>query len=144
MGGAQVLAGGHGDDHLPHGIPRTGAGVVLAPCSASRTPRGLTALIAGLAQGPSTPGAAGRLALLLGCPHTGPGRQWRRVWWRTSGDQARNGTYRQGEVCKAPMEEEGAKMGQCNEETNQLDKFTEIHTKLVRNSYEFRTYFVRI
>ena len=54
-----------------------------------------------------------------------------------SGDHAWNGTYRQGEVCKAPMEKGGAKMGQCNSKTNKLD---EIHT----NSYEIHTNFVRI
>ena len=75
MGGAQVLAERHGDDHLPHGMARTGAGLVVAPCSASRAPRALTVLTAGLARGPSTTGASGRLALLLGRLHTGPGRE---------------------------------------------------------------------
>ena len=74
VGGAQVLAGRHGDDHLPHGMPRTGAGLAVAPCSASRAPRGLTTLTAGLARGPSTTGAAGHLRL-LGRLHTGPGRE---------------------------------------------------------------------
>ena len=69
VGGTQVLAGRHGDDHLPHGMPRTGAGFALAPCT-SRPPRELTALTAGLARGPSTTGASGRLAVLLGLLHT--------------------------------------------------------------------------
>ena len=75
VGGAQVLAGQHGDDHLPHGMARTGVGLTVAPCGASRAPRGLTSLTAGLARGPSTPGAGGRLVLLLGRLHTGPGRE---------------------------------------------------------------------
>ena len=75
VSGAQVLAGRHGDDHLPHGMPRTGASLAVAPCNATQAPRGLTALTAGLARGPSTTGAAGRLALLLGRLHTGQGRK---------------------------------------------------------------------
>ena len=47
------------------------------------------------------------------------------------------GTYRQGEVCKAPMEEGGAKMEQCNNKTNKVD---EIH----KTSYKIRTNVVRI
>ena len=43
------------------------------PCRASRAPRALTALTAGLARGPSTTGASGRLALLLRALHKGPG-----------------------------------------------------------------------
>ena len=75
MGSAQVLAGPHGDHHLPHGMPRTGVGLEVAPFSASQAPRGLTALTTGLARGPSTTIATGRLALLLGRLHKGPGRE---------------------------------------------------------------------
>ena len=60
-----------------------------------------------------------------------------RAWCRGSGDDVWNGTYKQGEVCKAPLEEGGARMEQCNDETNKLD---EIHT----NSRETRTKFVPI
>ena len=45
----------------------------MAPCRASRAPRALTALTAGVARGPSTTGPSGRLALLPGLLHTGPG-----------------------------------------------------------------------
>ena len=38
VGGALVLPGRDGDNHLPHGMPRTGAGLAVAPCRASRTP----------------------------------------------------------------------------------------------------------
>ena len=135
VGGAQVVAGRHGDDHLPHGMPRIGAGLAVTPGRASRAPRALTALTAGLARGLSTTGASGRLALLLALLHTsGQGFNRRRPWCRMSGDHAWNGTYRQREVSKAPMENGGAKMEQCNNKTNKLD---EIH----RNSYEIRTNF---
>ena len=56
-----------------HGMPRTVAGLAVAPCRASGAPRALTALNAGLARGPSTTAASGRLALLLGLLHMGPG-----------------------------------------------------------------------
>ena len=75
VGVAQVLAGRHGDDHLPDGRTRIGAGLAVAPYGAFRAPRGLTALTAGLARGPSTTGAAGRLARLLGRLHIAPGRE---------------------------------------------------------------------
>ena len=86
--GAQVLAGRHGDDHLPHGMPRTRAGLAVAACSASRAHGGLTTLNAGLARGPSEPVLR---AASLSC--SGTCKRWwgvnrRRAWCRTSGDQA--------------------------------------------------------
>ena len=90
------------------------------------------------------------------------GRYLPRAWCRMSGDHAYNGTYRRGEVCKAPIENGGANMKQCNNRTKKLD---EIHrnsyesrtnftlpqnskifsrANFVRNSYEIRTNFVRI
>ena len=71
VGGAQVFAGRHGDDHLARRMPRTGAGLAMASCRASGAPRTLTAPTAGLAWGPSTTGASGRLAVRLGV--SGPG-----------------------------------------------------------------------
>ena len=61
----------------------------------------------------------------------GRGLNRRRAWCRTSGDVAYNGTYRRGEVCKAPIENGGANMEQRNKKTKKLD---EIRTKLVRIS----------
>ena len=96
VGGAQVLAGRHGDDHLPHGMRSTGDGLAVAPYSASIAPRGLVALTPGLARGPSTTGAEGRLAPLLRRLHRGWDTNRRRVRWRTCGNKAWNGTYRPG------------------------------------------------
>ena len=95
----------------------------------------------------------------LGSCRRGRGLNQRRVWCRMSGDHAWNGTYGRGGVCKAPMENVGAKMEQCNNKTNKLDDFHTnsyeirtnftmpqyshpfIHVKFVRNSDEFRTNF---
>ena len=70
------------------------------------------------------------------CSSGNRARGWylRLVWCRMSGDHAKNGTYRRGEVCKAQIEKRGLDMKQCNNKTKKLD---EIH----RNSYEFRTNF---
>ena len=137
VGGTQVLAGRHGVDHLPRCMPRTRAGLAPAPCRASRALRALTALTARLPWGPSTTGAPGRLALPLGRLHMGPGRESALAVVPNVGDPAWNATYKQGEVCKAPMEKGGAKMEECNNKTN---KFDEIH----RNGYEIRTNFMGI
>ena len=66
MGLAQVVAGRHGDDHLARHMPRTGAGFAAGACRTSRAPRAFTARTAGLARGPSTTGASGPVAVLLG------------------------------------------------------------------------------
>ena len=137
VGGVQVLAGRHGDDHLPHGMPRTRAGLAMAPCNASGAPRAVTKLAAALARGPSLPVRPGGSLCCSGSCTRGRGLNRRRLWCRMSGNHARNGTYKQGEGCKAPMENGGAKMEQCNNKTNELD---EIH----RNSHEIWTNFVRI
>ena len=67
----------------------------------------------------------------------GRGLYLRLVWCRISGDHAKNGTCRCGEVCKAQIEKRGVDMRQCNNKGNKLD---EIH----RNSYEIHTNFVRV
>ena len=59
------------------------------------------------------------------------------VWCRISGDHAKNGTYRCGDVCKAQIEKGGVDMRRCNNKRKKLD---EIH----KNSYEICTNFVRI
>ena len=61
----------------------------------------------------------------------------RRAWCHISGDHTWNGTHRQGKVCNAPIEEGGARIQQCNDETNELDE-------ILTTSWEIRTNFVRI
>ena len=76
---AQVVAGWHGHDHLARHMPRGGAGLAAGACRTSMPPRALTARTAGLARGPSSPGASrpvatvacGPVAVLLG--QSGPG-----------------------------------------------------------------------
>ena len=94
----------------------------------------LRALLASLGARPP-PVPPGRSA----CSSGNRARGWyvRRAWCRMSGNHAKNGTYRRGEVCKAQIETRGADMKQCNNKTTKLD---EIH----RNSYEIRTNFVPI
>ena len=96
----------------------------------------LRSLPASLGARPPPVPRAGSLAC-SGAYTRGRGVNGLRLWCRMSGDHAWNETYRQGEVCKAPMENGGAKMEQCNNKTNNLD---EIH----RKSYEIGTNFVPI
>ena len=108
VGLAQVVAGRHGDDHLARHNPGTGAGLAAVACQTSGAPRAFTARTAGLARGPSTTGASGPVAVLLG--QSGPGLVLAPGVvpnvWRPRVD----GTYRRGEVCKAPIENGGANM----------------------------------
>ena len=46
----------------------------------------------------------------------------RRAWCRSFGDHAWNGTYKQGKVCKAPLEEGGARMQQWSLEKNTIQR----------------------
>ena len=135
VGGAQVLAGRHGDDHLPHGMPRTGAGLAVAPGRASRKPQALTALTAGLARGLSTTGASGRRALLLRRLHTGSGNESASVAVPNVRHPSVEQDLQTGRSVQGTNG--GAKMEQCKNKTNKLD---EIH----RNSYKIDTNFVRI
>ena len=147
VGLAQVVAGRNGHDHLARHMPRTGAGLATGACRTSRAPRALTARTAGLARGPSTTGASGPVATGASgrspCSSGNRARGWylRRVWCRMSGDHAKNGTYRRGEVCRAEIEKGGVDMKQCNNKTKKLD---EIHRNSYQNSYEIRTKFVGI
>ena len=84
VGGAQVIAERHADDHLPRRLLHTGAGLAVAPCRASRAPRTLTAPTAGLAgvrPPPVPPGGSP-------CSSGNGSRGWyrRRAWCRMSGD----------------------------------------------------------
>ena len=100
----------------------------------------LRSLPASLGARPPPKPRAGSLSWSGACTRgRGVNRRW--LWCRMSGDHAWNGTYRQGEVCKATMENGGAKMEQCNNKTNKLD---EIHKSSYKNSYEIRTNLVRI
>ena len=67
----------------------------------------------------------------------GRGLYLRLVCCRISGDHAKNGTCRCGEVCKAQIEKGGVDMRQCHNKRNKLD---EIHG----NSYKILPNFVRI
>ena len=83
----------------------------------------------------SPPGPLGGPACSSG--NRGRGLYLRLVWCRISGDQAVNGTYKFGEVCKAQIEKGGVHTRQCKSKRSKLD---ESH----RNSYEIGTKFVRI
>ena len=147
VGLAQLVAGRLGHHHLARHMPPGGAGL-----AASRTPRALrplTAHTAGLAWCPSTAGACGLgatgafggLGVLL--RQSGPGLvlalgvvpnirrpSGERDLHADVGRCARH-KLRKGEWTRGNGRAKGANW----------TKFTEIRTKFVRNSYEFRTNF---
>ena len=69
----------------------------------------LRSLPASLGACPPPVSRAASLSCLGACTR-GRGVNRRREWCRMSGEHALIGTYRQGEVCRAPMEKGGAKM----------------------------------
>ena len=134
MGGAQVLAGRHGNEHLAQRMP----GVVLAaaPCRTSRAPRALTALTAGLARGPSTTGASGRLALLLG--QSGPGLEPAPGVAPNVRRPRAERDLQTGRSVQGTNGEWGSKHGTTQQQNEQIGRKTH---NFVRNSYEFGTNF---
>ena len=85
VGGAQVLASRHGDDHLPQRMPRTGAGLVVAaerPVRRQPSLRPLPAAL-GVRPPPVPPGGSP-----CSSGNRGRGLKRRRAWCRMSGDHA--------------------------------------------------------
>ena len=127
----------------------------MAPYRASRAPRVLSALNAGLAWGPCTTVTSGRLPLLLGLLHTGPGLESAPAVVPNVRRPRVERDLQTGRSVQGTNGEWGAKMEQCNNKTNKLDEihansyefhnasiFTHIHSskilvKFVRKSYEF-------
>ena len=123
MGGAQVLADGMGMTTSRLACPAPDLASLWPPAvRPERREPSLRSLPASPGARPPPVPRAGYLSCSGGCTR-GRGVNPRQLWCRMSGDPAWNGTYRQGEVCKLPMENGGAKMEECNNKTNKLDKF---------------------
>ena len=124
-------------------MPRTGAGLAVAPCSVSRAPQGLGARTAALARGPSTTSAAPRSATRA-LAHGAGARIGARCGAQRPATRRETGPTHREKCARHQWRKGEQRWSNAMIKRTNYTKSTEIRTKLVRNSYSIRTNFTSL